>query len=290
MRYRFIDQYRRAWPIAIMCKVLQVSRSGFYGWRRRPQSTQAKHRCALTVKIKAVHEQSRQTYGSPRVYRELLAQGERCCQNTVATIMAENGIKSRIKRKFKATTNSAHGHPVAENILNRNFEQTAPNQAWASDITYIPTREGWLYLAIVIDLFSRMIVGWAMSSRMTAQLTMDALTMAVARRLPDKGLLHHSDRGSQYAGQGYQRLLNQHGMISSMSRKGNCYDNAPTESAIGTIKVEWVNWEDYPTRQQGRLSVFEYIEGFYNCQRRHSALGYMSPKDFESAANVAAVE
>lgn len=289
MRYRFIDQHRRVWPVVIMCKVLQVSRGGFYGWRRRPQSLQAKRRCALTVKIKAVHEQSRQTYGSPRVHRELLAQDECCCKNTVATIMAESGIKSCIKRKFKATTDSNHGHPVADNLLNRNFEQTAPNRVWTSDITYIRTREGWLYLAIVIDLFSRMIVGWAMSSRITSQLTIDALEMAVARRCPGKGLLHHSDRGGQYACKDYQQRLKRHGMVCSMSRKGDCYDNAPTESVIGTIKTELVNWEDYLTRQQGRESLFEYMEGFYNCQRRHSSLNYVSPKDFESAVKVAVV-
>ena len=289
MRYRFIDTHRRVWPIVIMCKVLQVSRSGFYGWRRRPQAQQAKRRCVLTVKIKAAHEQSRQAYGSPRIHRELLAQGERCCRNTVATIMAENGVKSRIKRKFKATTDSNHGHPVADNLLSRNFEQTTANQVWASDITYIRTREGWLYLAIVIDLFSRMIVGWAMSSRINSQLTIDALDMAVVRRCPGQGLLHHSDRGSQYACKDYPQRLKRHGMIASMSRQGDCYDNAPTQSVIGTIKTEWVNWQDYLTREQGQKSLFEYMEVFYNCQRRHSSLNYMSPKDFEAAAKVAVV-
>jgi len=221
-----------------MCKVLQVSRSGFYDWRRRPPSLQAKRRCVLTVKIKSVHAQNRQIYGSPRIHRELLAQGEDCCKNTVATIMAENNIKSRIKRKFKATTDSRHDHPVADNLLNRNFEQTAPNRVWASDITYIRTCQGWLYLAVVIDLFSRMIVGWAFSSRINSQLTVGALEMAVARRCPNKGLLHHCDRGSQYACKDYQQRLKRHGMIVSMSRKGHCYDNAPTESVMGTIKTE----------------------------------------------------
>lgn len=290
MRYRFIDKHRRVWPIVIMCKVLQVSRSGFYGWRRRPPSEQAKRRCALTVKIKSVHEQSRQTYGSPRVHRELLAQGQECSENTVARIMAQNSMKSRIKHKFKATTDSNHDHPVADNLLNRNFEQTDVNQTWASDITYISTHEGWLYLAIVIDLFSRMIVGWSMSSRINAQLTIDALEMAIARRCPGQGLLHHSDRGSQYACKDYQQLLKRHSMIASMSRKGDCYDNASAESVFGTIKTEWVNWQDYLTRQQGRESLFEYMEVFYNCQRRHSSLNYMSPKDFEAAAKVAVVQ
>ncbi len=289
MRYRFIDQYRRVWLVVIMCQVLQVSRSCFYDWCRKPLSLQAKRRLALMVKIKAVHRQSKQIYGSPRIHDALCDQGERCSQNTVATIMRKNSIKSSIKRKFKATTNSNHGYPVADNILNRNFQQTQVNQVWASDITYIPTREGWLYLAIVIDLYSRKIVGWAMSSRIKSQLVIDALEMAVTQRCPGRGLLHHSDRGSQYACKDYQQHLKRHGMICSMSRKGNCYDNAPTESVFGTIKTEWINRQDYLTRQQGKQSVFEYIACFYNCQRKHSSLGYMSPMDFEAAANVAVV-
>ncbi len=235
MRFQFIRQHRTLWPIRLMCKVLQVSCSGFYAWCKRPPSQQTQRRQRLVVQVKAIHAQSRRIYGSPRVHRELRSRGCRCCVNTVAGIMGQNGIQSRSKRKFKATTDSGHSHPVAANKLARQFDVDAPNRVWVADITYIPTREGWLYLALVLDLFSRGIVGWSMSARVKTPLVLEALEMAIQRRRPGPGLLHHSDRGSQYASEAYQRLLQQHQMEPSMSRKGNCWDNAPAEGVIGTI-------------------------------------------------------
>src|SRR6185437_7518990 len=234
-------------------------------------------RQALAIEIETIHQEVKQRYGSPRIHAELRARGLGCCVNTVAKLMRQHGIAAKTKRKFRCTTDSNHDRPVAENILDRQFEPTAANQAWLADITYIPTREGWLYLAAVEDLYSRQIVGWSMSERMSSRLVVDALEMAVSRRLPGEGLLAHSDRGSQYASDHYQRLLEQHGITCSMSRRGNCWDNAPMESFFASLKKELVHHEDYQTRAEARASVFEYIEVFYNRVRRHSALGYLSP-------------
>ena len=266
-----------------MCDVLKVSRSGFYAWRGRPESQQATTRRRLTILIKTIHKESRQTYGSPRIHAELKARGEACCLNTVARYMRENDIYAKTKRKFKHTTDSNHKLPVAENLLNRQFMQNEPNRVWVSDITYVPTREGWLYLATVQDLFSRKIVGWAMSSRIDRQLAIDALRMAVVNRRPPLGLLHHSDRGSQYASHDYQDVLEEYGMICSMSRKGNCWDNAVMESFYHSIKTELIHHEDFQTREEARRAIFEYIEVFYNRVRRHSTLGYVSPHEYEAA-------
>ena len=270
--------------MCVMCKVLEVSPSGYYAWRKRPESPTAQRRRRLTVIIKTVHAESRQNYGSPRVFKELQARNEPCNVKTVATIMRENDLVSKRRRKFKVTTDSNHGLPVAENLLDRQFTATAANQAWVSDITYIPTWEGWLYLATVQDLFSRKIVGWSMNERMTRQLVIDALEMAVDRRHPEPGLLCHSDRGSQYASDDYQAVLARQGMVCSMSRKGNCWDNAVMESFYCTLKTELIYHEVFRTREEARRAVFEYIEMFYNCVRRHSTLGYLSPADFELAA------
>ncbi len=283
MRFAWIEKHRETWPVALMCDVLKVSSSGFYAWLGRPESKQAKARRRLTAQIKAIHQESRQTYGSPRVHAELKSRGETCCLNTVARYMRENDIAAKTKRKFKQTTDSNHEFPIAENLLDRQFTQSEPNRAWVSDITYIPTREGWLYLATVQDLFSRKIVGWSMSHRIDRQLVIDALGMAVSNRHPPPGLLHHSDRGSQYASGDYQELLQEHGMTCSMSRKGNCWDNAVMESFYRSIKAELIYHEDYQTREEARRAIFEYIEVFYNRVRRHSTLGYLSPLDYELA-------
>jgi transposase InsO family protein len=269
-----------------MCDVLEVSRSGFYRWLPEPLGKRQRRREELSEKIRAVHEYSRRTCGSPRVHKELIEQGEKVCENTVARVMKISGIRAKTKRRFVVqTTDSAHAYPVARNLLDRRFAQPRPNRAWAGDITFIATDEGWLYLAVVIDLCSRMVVGWSMSDSITSDLTRDALEMAIARRNPRAGLLFHSDRGVQYACDAYQKILRQHDIVCSMSRRGNCYDNAPAESFIGTLKTELVYHEHYATRERARQSIFEYLEVFYNRKRRHSSLGYLSPEAFEAGLN-----
>ncbi len=284
MRYAFIEEHQGAWPIAIQCSVLEVSRSGFYAWRgREPSATQLRQE-SLTETIREIHMESRRNYGAPRVYRELLKQGHTCNQKTVEKYMRDADIRAKTHRKFRvSTTDSNHPHPIAENIVDRNFDPSQKNETWTADITYIPTDEGWLYLAVVEDLFTRMIVGWAMSGSMESRLVVDALEMAVQRELPGAGLVAHSDRGVQYASDHYQELLNKHDLTCSMSRKGNCWDNAPTESFFATLKKELVHHETYRTHAEARQSLFEYIEVFYNRQRSHSALGYKSPTQFAEA-------
>jgi transposase InsO family protein len=285
MKYRFIEDHRDEWPIAVQCDVLAVSRSGYYAWRKRPPSAAAERRTALTEQIRVAHQASRTTYGSPRVHRDLLAQGTPCNRKTVAKLMQAAGIRAKTAKKFRvATTDSNHRQPIAENVVNRNFAPSARNQTWVADITYVPTREGWLYLAAVEDLYSRKIVGWSMSDRIDSRLVVDALEMAVEQQLPGDGLIAHSDRGVQYASEHYRELLMRHSIMCSMSRKGNCWDNAPMESFFATLKKEIVHSEDYLTRAEARQSIFEYIEVFYNRVRRHSALNYLSPVNFELAA------
>jgi putative transposase len=284
VKYRFIDEHRSQWPVRLMCQVLQVSTGGYYTWRDRPASAQQQRREVLASEIQAIHQEVKERYGSPRMHAELLARGQGCCVNTVAKLMRQHGIAAKTKRKFRCTTDSNHDLPVADNLLDRQFEPVAVNQVWVADITYIPTWEGWLYLAAVEDLYSGQIVGWSMSERMSSRLVVDALDMAVSRRLPGEGLLAHSDRGSQYASDHYQRLLERHGITCSMSRRGDCWDNAPMESFFATLKKELVHHENYETRAEARASVFEYIEVFYNRVRRHSALGYQSPVEYEEAA------
>jgi len=264
--------------------VLGVSPGGYYGWRRRPTSPRHRRRDALVVAIKAVHAEAKARYGSPRIHAELAARGETCCVNTVARLMRRHGVAARTGRKFRCTTDSNHHRPVAENVLDRRFEPAAANRVWAADITYVPTREGWLYLAAVEDLHSRRIVGWSMSERIDSRLVVDALQMALAQRLPGAGLVAHSDRGSQYASEHYQRLLAAHGITCSMSRRGDCWDNAPMESFVASLKKELVHGADFATREEARAEIFEYIEVFYNRTRRHSALGYRSPDEYERAA------
>jgi putative transposase len=281
--FSFIQEHLDLWPVSVMCQTLGVSKAGFYAWLKRPVSPQQQRRDALLVEICAVHAEVKQRYGSPRIAAELQGQGIDCCVNTVAKLMRDNDIQAKTARKFKNTTDSNHGLPVADNLLDRQFDPEAPNERWVADITYIPTREGWLYLAAVEDLFSRMVVGWSMAETMTSRLVVDALALAVARRLPGEGLLGHSDRGSQYASDHYQRLLAQHGIDCSMSRAADCWDNAPMESFFASLKKELVHHEDYQTRAEARASIFEYIEAFYNPKRRHSTLGYLSPLDYEQS-------
>ncbi len=283
MIFSFIQEHQEVWPVTVLCDVLDVSASGFYAWLSRSPSAAQQRRDALLVEIRAVHAECLQRYGSPRIYKELEARGVECCVNTVAKVMADNDLCAKTTRKFRHTTDSNHALPVADNVLDRQFNPTGPNQKWVADITYIPTREGWLYLAAVEDLYSRMVVGWSMAEHMESRLVVDALEMAVQRRLPGEGLLAHSDRGSQYASEHYQRLLSRHGIDCSMSGIGQCWDNAPMESFFASLKKELVHHEDYQTRAQGRASIFEYIEIFYNLKRRHSSLGYLSPAEFEKA-------
>jgi len=269
-----------------MCRVLEVSRSGYYAWRKRPESLGAQRRTRLLVAIRAAHAQGRRHYGSPRVHAALATGGERCCVNTVARLMREDGLRVKARRKFRVTTDSSHHLPVAENLLGRDFTAAAPNQKWVADITYIPTGEGWLYLASVLDLHARRLVGWAMSERMKADLVIGALGMAIEQRRPPAGLIHHSDRGGQYASHAFREMLAAHGLRASMSRKGDVYDNAAMESCFGTLKKELVNDAHYATRAEAKQSIFEYIEVFYNRQRLHSTLDYRSPVEYEQAVAV----
>ena len=269
-----------------MCQILEVSRSGYYAWATRPESNRKKLNRELLERIKKIHKASRETYGSPRVAKALNNGGIKCGKNRVAKLMRENNITAKTKRKFRATTYSKHSYPVAQNILNQDFRATKPNQIWVADITYIPTDEGWLYLAAIVDLYQRKVVGWAMASTLTKQLCIDALNQAIGRNRPPRGLIHHSDRGVQYASNEYKSLLKSNGIIQSMSRKGNCYDNACMESFFGSLKTELIYFTRFKSRAEARLAIFEYIEVFYNRIRLHSKLGYRSPVDFEKLNNV----
>lgn len=286
MKFAFIEEHQQEFPVEAMCRVLEVSRSGYYAWQQRPPSATVQRQAELIEQIQQIHEESRQVYGSPRVHRELAAQGVKCSENTVAKLMRKAGVRSKMRKRFVVrTTDSRHAHPIAPNQLDRQFQQPAPDQAWAADITYIPTDEGWLYLAALIDLCSRKIVGWASGDSLAAPLVCQALEMALVHRQPSKSLLHHSDRGVQYACDDYQALLAAYGIQPSMSRTGNCYDNAVIESFFGTLKTELVHHENYPTREAAQRSLFEYIEVFYNRRRRHSAIGYVSPHEYEVTLN-----
>ena len=270
-----------------MCEVLEVSRSGFYAWQSRPESERSKRHRELITEMRRIHaDRDMKSYGSPRVHRELVSRGKSCSRNTVAKLMRAHGLVARTRRRYRATTDSAHSLPVPDNVLNREFEQETPDRVWLADITCIWTLEGWLYLAVVLDAYSRRVVGWSMSHRMAATLVIDALRMALGRRCPEdaSGLIHHSDRGSQYASESFRALLREHNITCSMSRKGNCWDNAMMESFFATLKKERVYHESYETREMAKQSVFEYIEFFYNTRRRHSALGYLSPTEYEEAA------
>ena len=282
MRFAFIAAEKARYPVRVLCRTLAVSRAGFYAWHTRPPAARTQADQRLGVEIQAIHAETRQRYGSPRVHAELRDRGHRVGRKRVARLMRQHGLCGRRRRRYRVTTDSNHPRPVAANVLDRQFAVAAPDTTWVTDITYLWTREGWLYLAVMLDLFSRAVVGWALSARLTTQqLAVPALLMALGRRRPPRGLLHHSDRGSQYASADYQRLLTTHGIVASMSRRGNCWDNAVAESFFATMKVELAHDADWATREQARGDIFEYLEGFYNGQRRHSALAYASPLTFE---------
>jgi len=286
VKFAFIKEHLQDFAVDVCCDVLEVSRSGYYAWLHRPLCRRRRRRDDLAQKIEVIYHEQQRRAGSPTIHRALIAGGERVSRNTVADIMKEREIRAQSKKKFiPRTTDSAHQRPVAENLLNRQFQAQRPNQKWVVDITYIWTEQGWLYLAGVMDLFSRRIVGWSMADHMETELVSDALKMALARRRPGEGLLHHSDRGSQYASEAYMQLLASSGITASMSRRGNCWDNAPMESFWSTLKCERVHQAHYATHDQARASIFEYIEVFYNRKRLHSSLGYMSPEAFEAGLN-----
>ena len=267
-----------------MCHVLQVSRAGYYAWLGRPESPRAIHQAGIVERIRQVHRDSRETYGSPRVHRALKAEGVTCCEKTVAKLMRRAGVRAATARRFVVrTTDSRHGHAIAENTLDRRFEPGQADRVWVGDITYIATGEGWLYLAAVLDLGSRKVVGWATADHLRSELVERALSNALEHRRPSGPVMHHSDRGVQYACDDYQELLRSNGLEVSMSRKGNCWDNAAMESFFGTLKQELVHRETYATREEARHSLFEYIEVFYNRQRLHSTLGYLSPVQYEES-------
>ena len=277
MKYVFIRDHREAFPVDLMCRSLEVGSSGFYAWLKRPESPRCQENRRLLMEIKVVHEKSRKTYGSPRIHAELNETGHVCSRYRVARLMRQYGIVSKHKKKFRITTNSVHSYPVAENLLRRQFDVFRPGQCWVSDITYISTREGWLYLAITLDLFHRKVIGWAMGRWITRHLAIDALNMAIKNGCLESGLIHHSDRGVQYASNEFQALLKSNGIQCSMSRKGDCWDNAVAESFFHTLKVELIHGKIFNTRQEAKTTIFEYIEVFYNRQRRHSYLGFLSP-------------
>ena len=281
MKFAFIDAEKAMWPVSVLCQVLGVSRSGYYAWRGRPASESTQEDAKLAVEIAATHKRSRDTYGSPRVHRDLRARGVRIGKKRVERIMREHGIQAKRKRRFRRTTDSKHPHPIAPNVLERNFDVELPNTAWVTDVTYVWTLEGWLYLAAILDLCSRRVVGWAASETNDRQLALEALRRALRQRTPARGLIHHSDRGSPYASDDYRAGLARHGLVASMSRKGDCWDNAVAESFFATLKGELIDHETYSTRAAAIASIGDYIENFYNPIRRHSSIGYVSPIEFE---------
>ena len=288
MKYRFIENHRPMWHLRTMCRVLKASKSGYFAWRDGRESPRKAADRALSTQIASIHEQQRRVYGSPRVHRALRQQGTWVSRKRVERLMRVAGIRVTPPRRFTTTTDSNHDHPIAANLLQQDFSATAPNQRWVTDITYIPTGEGWLYVAAIIDLFSRRVVGWAMSSTMATTLVLSALNMALGNRSPGKGLVHHSDRGCQYASAVYRQALHQDGITASMSRRGNCYDNAVIESFWHSLKVELVHRRSFATRVEAEQAIFEYIEVFYNRVRLHSSINYVSPAAFEAAHHQAA--
>jgi transposase InsO family protein len=282
LKYAFISDYSNEFPVRLLCEVLGVSSSGYYDWCGRDLSKREKRKVEIMFLIEQIHQNSKERYGAPRIYHSLIAQGVKITQSTVSRWMRETGLRAKMKRKFRvSTTDSNHKLPVAENILARNFEPNGPGEVLTSDITYIPTGEGWLYLAITLDLGTRKAVGWSMDETMTEKLVSDALMMAIGRVEMKPGAIHHSDRGSQYASNNFQSLLEANDLTPSMSRKGNCWDNAPTESFFHSLKTELIYFENYKTREEARKSIFEYIEVFYNRQRLHSSINYKTPIDYE---------
>lgn len=286
MRFAFIEQHAAAHPVRLMCRVLEVSPSGYYAWRSRPESPRAASNRQLVGEIRRLAARHQGRYGSPRMHAALRAQGHRCSRGRVERLMRQHRIRALAGRRYRpCTTDSRHTLAVAPNLLAQRFEASAPNRVWLADITYIPTAEGWLYLAAVLDVATRKIVGWAMRDHMQTELALSALMMAVQRQRPALGLIHHSDRGSQYAAEAYVSQLASIGAVPSMSRTGNCYDNAPMESFFHTLKVELVHQHRWATRDEARRDLFAYIEGYYNRARIHSALGYLTPEQAEQTAS-----
>jgi len=281
VKYAMIQQHEQQFSVGLMCRLLAVSRSGYYQWKKRPPSKRSQTREALSAEVQRVFEDERARAGSPRIAKRLNDEGHRASRHTVAKIMKNQGWRAKARKKYKATTHSNHTLPVAPNLLAQNFEADAPDQKWVSDITYIWTDEGWLYLAVVLELYSRRVIGWAIAERMTAKLVCDALIMALWRRHLPQGVIVHSDRGSQYCSAAYQKLLDKHQLVCSMSKKGDCYDNAAMESWNHSLKVEAIHSERFLTRAIAKQHVFDYIEVYYNRKRLHSKLGYMSPEAFE---------
>jgi transposase InsO family protein len=284
VKYACVEEHRETYDVVMMCRALQVSRSGYYKWRGRPGGERRLALGRLLLEIRAVHRESGGTYGAPRIWRELRARGIECSRLQVERLMRQAGIRGKSNRPLRKRRPAEEAGAVAENLLARRFavaEVEGPDRVWVGDITYVPTRQGWLYLAIVIDLASRMVVGWSMRTTQTSELVLDALEMAVKRRRPGRGLLHHSDRGSQYTSRAFQERLTKYGMQCSMSRKGNCWDNAVAESAFATIECELIDGADWHTHNEARRDVVQYLEVWYNRRRRHSSLGYLSPVEHE---------
>ncbi len=280
MRYTVIERLRDRYPVTLMCKVLDVSPSGYYAWRGRPESARSRANRLLKVDIQSIFDESRETYGSPRIHDELRDRGVRCGRKRVAKLMKEEQLEPKKARRYRVTTVSSETHEKAPNILNRQFQVDAPDTAWVGDITYLWTPEGWLYLAVLLDLYSRRVIGWALSTRITQDLAIAALERAFFERNPEAGLLHHSDRGSQYTSNSYQKQLKRKGLIASMSRKGDCWDNAVAESFFATLKIELGN--TFSSREAARLALIDYIEIFYNRRRRHTSLGGLTPVQAEA--------
>jgi putative transposase len=281
VRFALIAAEKANYPVAMLCRVLQVSRAGFYAWQKRPPAARLLQEQRLNLEVAEIFARSRGRYGSPRVHAELRERGERTGRKRVARLMRVAGLRARGRRRFRLTTDSNHALAITGNLLARHFAVAAPDRGWVADITYLWTHEGWLYLAVIVDLYSRRVVGWAFDERLERKLALNALHMALSQRRAGAGLLHHSDRGSQYASREYRQLLAQHAIQSSMSRRANCWDNAVAESFFATLKRELAYQTQWRTRAQARSEVFEYIEVFYNRTRRHSALGYLSPVNFE---------
>jgi putative transposase len=288
MKFAFVEEKKVAFPIEPMCRVLGVSPSGYYAWRKRPPSARAKADARLALEVVAAHKRSRATYGSPRVHAELRARGVRVGRSRVERLMREWGIQARTKRRFRRTTDSNHPNPVAPNVLGRRFRVSAPNTVWVTDVTYVWTDEGWLYLAVMLDLFARRVIGWATSAANDTALALAALNAALTTRRPPAGLVHHSDRGRPNASAEYRAALKNRSIVASMSRAGDCWDNSVAESFFATIKAELIDVARYSSRAAATASIADYIEGFYNPRRRHSHLGFISPIEFELKAHLAA--
>jgi transposase InsO family protein len=286
VRYEFIEAHEGVFRISTMCKVLRVSRSGYYEWRGRAPSSRALANAQLLERIRQVHRDSRENYGERKTWAALRAQGVPCGRHRVARLRRLDGLIARRVRRFRQAYASRHNNPAAPNRLARDFTAAQPDQVWVSDITFVPTRRGWLYVAVIVDLFARRIVGWAMSQRIDQRLVLDALQMAIQQRRPQAGLIIHSDQGQQYAGSAYRAVLQRHGLVQSMSRKGNCLDNAVAESFFSNLKNELIHHVVFDNRDEARTAVFDYMEVFYNRRRLHQSLGYLSPVDFERAACV----